>query len=302
MNDNRNHVHGATLYVPALHPTLDAVRGGSVAGLGSMVICLEDSIRDDQVVEAMHALRRHLADRKASGDGPAAYVRPRDPDMAERIMAMKGARDIRGFVIPKATPDSLQDWMSILRGEKWAVMPTIETVHAFDVREIHRLRDQTATLGIPVDAVRIGGNDILSTIGARRSAVRTLYDGPLGPVVAMIVGAYAGTGISLSSPVLEHYSDEKLLLDEIERDIEHGIYSKTTIHPKQVPIVNGAMRPTSRDVGEAQAILAESAAAVFRSDGSMCEPKTHAAWARNVLDRQRRLGVKPPAITVTGTN
>lgn len=302
MNDNRHQVHGATLYVPALHPTLDSVRAGSVHGLGSMVICLEDSIRDDQVVDAMAALRRHLAETDASGDGPTAYVRPRDPDMAERIMGMKGARGVRGFVIPKATPDSLQDWMSILRGEKWAVMPTIETVHAFDVREIHRLRDQTATLGIPVDAVRIGGNDILATIGARRSAVRTLYDGPLGPVVTTIVGAYAGTGISLSSPVLEHYSDEMLLIEEIERDIEHGLYSKTAIHPKQVPIVNGAMRPTSRDVSEAHAILESGAAAVFRSEGSMCEPKTHAAWARIVLDRHRRLGVKPPPITVTGTN
>lgn len=302
MNDNRHQIYGATLYVPAIQPNLDDVRAGSIEGLGSMVICLEDSIRDDQVPLAMDALRRHLSKASPGPDAPTAYIRPRDPDMAERIMKMPGVRGIRGFVIPKATPDGLQDWMSVLRGEKWSVMPTIETAIAFDVREVHRLRDQTVTLGVPVDAIRIGGNDILSTIGARRSATRTLYDGPLGPVVSTIVGAYAGTGISLSSPVLEHYSDEILLLEEIERDIEHGIHSKTAIHPRQVPIVNAAMRPTARDAVEAQAILADDAQAVFRSDGSMCEPKTHAAWARNVLERRRRLGVKPPAITVTGTS
>lgn len=301
MNDNRTQLYGATLYVPAIHPTVENVRTGSIPTLGSMVICLEDSIRDDQVGDALKALKNHLATFDSSSEGLSTYVRPRDAAMAEQIMRMPGARGLRGFVIPKATPEGLQDWMSILRGERWAVMPTIETAHAFDVREVHRLRDQTTTMGIAVDAVRIGGNDILSTIGARRSSTRTLYDGPLGPVVTSIVGAYAGTGISLSSPVLEHYSDECLLLEEIDRDIEHGIYSKTVIHPKQVAIVNGAMRPTVRDVTEAQAILATDAAAVFKSEGSMCEPKTHAAWAKSVLDRQRRLGVKSPNITITGT-
>lgn len=302
MNDNRIQLHGATLYVPAIHPTVASVRAGSIATLGSMVICLEDSIRDDQVAHALQALKEHLAAASTTNDGPLVYVRPRDPAMAERIMAMPGARDLRGFVIPKATPEGLQEWMSILRNEKWAVMPTIETVHAFDVREIHRLRDQTTTLGIPVDAVRIGGNDILSLIGARRSATRTLYDGPLGMVVSTIVGAYAGTGISLSSPVLEHYSDERLLLEEIERDLEHGIHSKTVIHPRQVAVVNAAMRPTIREVTEANAILDVNAAAVFRSEGSMCEPKTHTTWANNVIERQRRLGIAAPPLVITGTS
>ena len=38
---------GATLYVPAINPVLGTVVRGSIADLRSMVICLEDSIRDD---------------------------------------------------------------------------------------------------------------------------------------------------------------------------------------------------------------------------------------------------------------
>ena len=292
MNDNKGQRFGATLYVPAIHPTVDDVRNGSIDGLGMMVVCLEDAVRDDQVPLAMKALRAHLERSGATADGPAVYIRPRTPDMAERILSMPGVDHVRGFVIPKATADTLVDWVSILRGGKHAVMPTIETVHAFDQREVHRMRDQAMTMGIDVDVVRIGGNDILSTIGARRSSRRTLYDGPLGPVVAGIVGAFAGTGILLSSPVLEHYADEALLHEEIERDVEHGIFNKTAIHPRQVSVINEGLRPAMADVVEAQAILDADAKAVFGRDGSMCEPKTHASWASMVLARYRQLGAK----------
>lgn len=301
MNDNKGQRFGATLYIPAIHHGLAEVRSGSISGLGIMVICLEDAIRDDQVPEALRALRQHLATATDVANGPAVYIRPRDPAMAENIMTMPGMDRVRGFVIPKATAETLPDWVSILRGSKHAIMPTLETAEAFDQREVHRLRDQTFALGVTVDMVRIGGNDILSTIGARRSSRRTLYDGPLGPVVSGIVGAFAGTGIMLSSPVLEHYSDEGLLLEEIERDIEHGIFNKTAIHPNQVAIINAALRPSASEVSEAQAILAEDAKAVFGRDGSMCEPKTHAAWARMVIARQRQLGVQsegPVAVAV----
>lgn len=292
MNDNKGQQFGATLYVPAINPAVDQIRSGSVQGLGSMVICLEDAIRDDQVDQAMNDLRAHLARHQPSDDQPLAYVRPRNPQMAERIMKMPGAKALRGFVLPKATADTLPDWMGTLRNENYAVMPTIETVHAFDVREVARMRDQALTIGMQVDMVRIGGNDILATIGARRSSRRTLYEGPLGPVVTGIVGVFAGTGIMLSSPVLEHYAENRLLIDEIENDMEHGIFNKTAIHPRQVSIINAALQPTANEVTEARAILDCDAKGVFGMDGSMCEPKTHAAWAALVMARQRSLGMK----------
>lgn len=296
MNDNRGRRYGATLYVPANHKTLDDVRSGSVSGLTSMVICLEDAVRDDQVGAAMNDLREHLERHSPKNGEPETYVRPRTPAMAEAVLRMRGSERIRGFVLPKATAETLPDWVSILRGGAHAVMPTIETHHAFDVREVARMRDQAMTMGVEVDVVRIGGNDILATIGARRSSRRTLYDGPLGPVVAGIVGVFAGTGIMLSSPVLEHYADEALLLDEIERDIDHGIFNKTAIHPRQVVQINRAMRPTALEVGEARAILNVDAKAVFGMDGSMCEPKTHAAWAHQVMSRMRILGTTPVTV------
>lgn len=296
MNDNREGRFGATLYVPANHLTLGQVRSGSVNGLGSMVICLEDAIRDDQVEDAIDKLRTHLKAHVPANTQPLAYVRPRTPQMLDLVLRMDGVEHIRGFVLPKATADTLPDWMTSLRGEGYSVMPTIETVHAFDIREVARLRDQALTIGIQVDMMRIGGNDILATIGARRSARRTLYEGPLGPVVTGIVGVFAGTGIALSSPVLEHYADANLLIEEIDMDMEHGIFNKTAIHPRQVPIINNALRPTLHEVVEAKAILATDAKAVFGMEGSMCEPKTHAAWASMVLSRSMTLGTRQPDV------
>lgn len=301
MNDNRGQRFGATLYLPALHANISKVRHGSVRTLGSMVICLEDAIRDDQILEALDALRGHLATHDPTLDVPNVYVRPRDVAMLERVLRYPGIEAIRGFVIPKANADTLPDWINVLRGGRHAVMPTLETWHAFDAREVYRMRDQTLTLGVDVDVVRIGGNDLLSTIGARRSSRRTLYDGPLGPVVSSIAGAFAGTGILLSSPVFEHFSDHRLLAEEIERDVEHGIFNKTAIHPDQVETINKSLSPTAMEVAEAKAILEEGADAVFGRAGSMCEPKTHSAWAHMVIARHRQLGLRddlPSAVAV----
>lgn len=292
MNDNYEPKFGATLYIPAINENLVSTAGGKLDGLGTLVICLEDAIRDDQVTQAVNNLKCELPKIVKNGNSPTLYIRARTPGMAENIMKMEGFENIRGFVIPKATADSLPDWMAVFRGVDIGIMPTIETAQAFDTKEIHRLRDQIFALGLTVDMVRIGGNDILSLIGARRSKVRTLYEGPLGTVVSRIVGVFSNSGIMLSSPVFEHYSNTLLLEEEIERDVEHGIFNKTAIHPAQIPVINKGMQPTATEVMEAQAILAENAKGVFGFDGSMCEPKTHSRWADMVLARKNQLGIR----------
>ncbi len=285
---------GATLYVPAINPTLDAVARGSIRDLRSMVICLEDSIRDDQVEQALArvaTLLKSLVDRPPT---VSVYVRPRDLAMFCQLMHLPGIDRVDGFVLPKVTTQSLPGWLSALMHDNHRIMPTIEGEEAFDRQALARLCDQLRPYAERVSAVRIGGNDILGLLGIRRARIRTAYDGPLSSVIRDIVGAFLPNGFAVAAPVFEHFSEIDVLRREVEQDIEHGLLTKTAVHPSQIALIHSVYRPDYLEMAEAKAILDREAPAVFGSNGSMCEPATHTRWAGMIVQRAQIYGVSGP--------
>ena len=288
---------GATLYLPATRPDLAAILSGArFPQLRSAVVCLEDSIRPEEVPGALTNVTRLLEEATEAAGRPRLFIRPRDPAMLSRLLALPGIERVDGFVIPKATPDSLPPYLSELQCDRHMLMPTLETPEAFDAVEMRRLREQLLAIRGKVLAIRIGGNDLLQTIGARRSAVRTLYDGPLGSAVAALVAAFAPFGFSLSSPVFEHFGCRSVLREEVERDIEHGLLTKTAIHPAQVSAIQELYAVRADEMAEARAILAGDSPAVFAVGASMCEPATHRRWAEATLRRAECFGLRPDAL------
>jgi citrate lyase beta subunit len=94
--------------------------------------------------------------------------------------------------------------------------------------------------------------------------------------------------------VLEAYDDPMLLREEFQRDMDHGLLTKTVIHPAQIAIVQGALAVPAALLAEAEAILGEAAPAVFAGDGRMCEPATHRRWAETLVRRAGLFGVAEP--------
>ncbi len=285
---------GATLYMPATRPDLaGGIFGGGVPGLRSCVICREDSVSAPDVVAGLAQLAGLL-----TSQGHAAldrvFVRPRDPDMLALILAMPGADRLAGFVLPKVTPANLPCWLSRELAPSHRLMPTLETADAFDSVAIRRLRAQLRSVQHQVLAVRIGGNDLLQCLGLRRPAHRTLYDGPLGPLIAELAGAFLPHSFALSAPVMERYDDPQLLRAEFSRDLEHGLTSKTAIHPAQLPVIHAALAVPAADLAEADSVLAAGAPAVFGAAGRMCEPATHRRWAEAIRVRAELYGVADP--------
>ena len=280
---------GATLYLPAtradLHP---ALFGGRVPGLRSAVVDLEDAVRDSVVPLALSRLAALL--RLLPDGGPAVFVRPRDPAMLGRILRMPGAERLAGFVLPKVSADTLPLWPMAELARAHRLMPTLETREALDSAEMRRLREQLLTVRERVLALRIGGNDLLNAMGLRRARARIAYEGPLGPAIARLVGEFAPWGFPLSAPVMERYDDPLLLREEVARDVEHGLLTKTAIHPVQVPVIQGALAVGADDLAEARLILAVDAPAVFAADGAMCEPATHRRWAALLVRRAALFG------------
>jgi len=286
---------GATLYVPATRDDLAEVASGArYPTLRSAVICLEDSIREDEVPSALKrlsALLQTLASRTDQPSRPMLFVRPREAGMLAHILTMRGIEHVEGFVIPKATADNLPRYLAALVHDHHLLMPTLETREVFDHAEMRRLREQLLAIQERVLAIRIGGNDLLQTLGARRSAVRTAYDGPLGGTIVGLIAGFAPWGFALSAPVFEGYGNPALLREELERDIEHGLLTKTAIHPSQLATIHEAYAVTPDDLGEAHALLSRDSRAVFASNSTMCEPATHRTWAASILRRAEYFGV-----------
>lgn len=282
---------GATLYVPALNPNLTDCVMGVDPHLKSMIVCLEDAIRDDEVATAERTFAQMLPGWSRRAPRPFVYVRPRNMCMLYRMLSLPGIDNIDGFVLPKVTSSNLSSWLHTLQDTRHSFMPTVEGLEAFDRGALETIRDGLKPHADRVTAIRIGGNDILNLLGVRRSRSRTAYEGPLGEAIRTIASVFLPASIAVAAPVFEHYAALDVLIGEMELDIEHGLLTKTAIHPQQIRTIQEAYRPTAIEVSEARAVLAEGAEAVFGLHGSMCEPATHRRWAECVVERAQVYGI-----------
>lgn len=292
---------GATLYMPVLQKdAMEYIAGRKLPKLRSMVLCLEDALLETRVLEGLDTLEKTLikiGQVKAEAEDkqfPLVFVRPRNIEMAKRIAQMAGIHNIDGFVAPKVRPGDHEHWVTAVRDTDLYIMPTLETIEAFDVGAMTALRDEF--LGNAPDrilALRVGGNDLMSCLGLRRVGNTTLYEGPLFYAISMLMSVMKSKGFDLTAPVFEIIDDQKTLLQEVTRDVNFGFVGKTIIHPSQIDVVQNAFRVPEVDLEAAKKILDVDAEAVFKFGGSMCEPATHRSWAQRILSRASIYGTVP---------
>jgi citrate lyase beta subunit len=228
---------GATLYAPAIRPRLaEDVSKCHRQGLMSLVCCLEDAIRDDEVpgaeVNLADQLRR-LADTEP--DGPLLFIRVRHPDqvyrMAERLG--DGLRVVSGFVLPKFQPDgsgraglqAVHDVAAAMALPLYAmpVLESTEIAHAetrlHTLVEIRRLLDRYRDR---ILAVRVGATDLCGWYGLRRPAELTAWDiGLISQTLTDIVNLMArrdGSGFVITGPVWEYFTGGERVLKPLLRE------------------------------------------------------------------------------------
>jgi citrate lyase beta subunit len=269
--------------------------------LRSLVICLEDAV-NEMIEFALDNLQRLLLDLsrfKRYKNAPLVFMRPRNLNMAKQLVEWPLMSLIDGLVLPKFTLHDVPIWQHLLQGSHLRVMPTLESKEVFDAGAMtelaHALQQE---LNKRVLVLRIGGNDLLSCLGLRRSSVYTLYQSPVGYVIGMLSGVMGAAGFSLTAPVCELINQPKLLQQELVLDIEHGLVGKTAIHPTQIPIIHQALQVNASDYQAARLILNDTAPAVFSHNGAMCEPATHERWARRILERAYWYGMSDEMVLV----
>lgn len=293
---------GGTLYMPALREDIaDVIVHNKIPGLRSLVICLEDAVTDRDVPLALQKLRTlltYIAEEKRNGNGkgwPLVFIRPRSVEMARELVSSCDLSAVNGFVLAKFTQASLTAWWDVLAPTKLLLMPTLETREVYDVGQMTALAETLMRhpCHSRILALRIGGNDLMSVIGMRRPRSMTLYEGPLGYVIKMLVSVFTPRGFYLTAPVCELIDNPAILQKELELDVAHGLVGKTAIHPGQLEAIYHAFMVEPDDYEDAIHILT-SVKAVFKSQGAMCEPATHSMWAAAILQRAQHMGIKTP--------
>ena len=283
---------GATLYVPATHPDLAAILAGrKVKEARSIAVCFEDAVREDELPHALDNFERALAAAPSRG-GRLCFVRPRSPTLLLQLARIRAITTLDGFVLPKADVDNIDSYLDAASTHpSLMLMPTVETEVAFSPDGLASLAERVESVGSRVLAVRIGGNDLLALLGLRRTRGQTIYDTPLRRVIDDVLCAFKPRGFEVSAPVFDIIDDAASLAREVALDVARGLFAKTAIHPSQIATIEAGYLPEASEVAEAEQLLDVNARAVFRLNGRMCEPTTHAAWAERTVLRAKIYGM-----------
>lgn len=309
---------GALLYCPANNETAASSIIHEKFGTGySLAFCLEDTIKDDCVLDAeeklFHTLNKVFAQYQSTPFYlPKIFIRVRNPKQILNLAKRFGQcmEIISGFVIPKFSPENadcyIQNMIRVNESSKKPLymMPIYESSSIVDLRYrseiLYDLKDKLDQVENLVLNVRVGGNDLCHLFGFRRHKEESIHQiRPISNIFSDIVTVY-GTDYVISGPVWEYYNGDgwrEGLKRELAEDKLCGFTGKTIIHPNQIEVVNDSLRVLKQDLEDAQSILnwnqtSNSLVSGSLSKERMNEYKTHSNWALQTLLMAEAFGTK----------
>lgn len=300
---------GALLYCPALNEGLsESIISEKLGKKYSIAICLEDTVAEEFVPQAeqqLHATLLKIKNAKNDFYHPKIFIRVRDPEQLDRVHDMvSDCWDvIMGYIFPKYTISNAPIYNRKIKAinkscnKIFYMMPILESE---DIIDYSSRRQILLNIKKMIDGVqeyvlnvRVGGNDFCNTFAARRHYDETIYDiRPIADVLTDILTVFSREYV-VSGPVWEFFASDNNewkdgLLRETELDKLNGFIGKTVIHPKQICVVNEALKVSHKDYEDAKQIMgwsSDSGLQVAKSrDGErMNELKTHGNWAKKIL-------------------
>ncbi|MET7679722.1 HpcH/HpaI aldolase/citrate lyase family protein [Streptomyces sp. NPDC005423] len=228
---------GATLYSPATRPGLaDDIVKQAGRGVVSMVLCLEDSISDEDVPAAEENLVRQFTELagRPDADLPLLFVRVRVPEQIPDLVRRLGpaVRLLSGFVMPKFTEERGMPFLEALAdaeaasGRRLFGMPVLESPELLyresRVETLEGISRAVVKYRDRVLALRLGVTDFCSSYGLRRASDMTAYDVQIvASVIADVVnmlGRADGTGFTVTGPVWEYFRvQERMFKPQLRR-------------------------------------------------------------------------------------
>ena len=223
--------------MPATRPRLaDDLARLPARGVVSTVVCLEDSVADEDLPAAEENAVEQLRLLAAADDPHPAllFLRPRRPDQLVDLVRRLGeaASGVDGFALPKFDGATAARWFAAVAaaesaaGRRFAVMPILETAPLLRLetrrRALAAVRRALEAQRDRVLAVRIGATDLSALHGLRRPPDLTIWD--VGVVAGFladavnVLGRADGTGFTITGSVWEHYSPSERLFKPLLRE------------------------------------------------------------------------------------
>ena len=187
---------------------------------------------------------------------------------------------------------NIADYLSIfIQQNHFYIMPILETRDVFSTLKLQDILKELMPFREQILVVRIGGEDILSMLGMMRDCNKSIYEVmPLYIILSTIINIFKSNVFNISSPVNACFRDKNTLLRELEGDIEHQLFNKTSIHPQQAYIIQESYRVSVDDYNIALRLIEEDSA-IFSANGRMYEKMTHSSWAKSIIQRYKNYGV-----------
>ena len=276
---------GGTLYVPAVHKNLKAILLDSKYDfLTSVVICFEDSIRDNDLQKAMQHFKNIL--QSYVPKKLKVFIRPRNIQNLKIIMSLKNIDNIDGFVLPKIDLQNIKNYFNFFKNDFY-LMPTIEKILDYnELKELSKIFKEQNILSI-----RIGIEDILGDFGIVRESSKPYFDNLIMNNFIYILFDNFKKDFNVSAPVFPYFENKEILKQELKIEVELQIFNKTIIHPNQSKIINKFYKVSKQDLDIAKLLL-EDKKAIFEVDKRMYEYATHKKWAVNLIKRAKIYGTK----------
>lgn len=310
---------GALLYCPANQDWIGAsVLAGTIPSPYSLCLCLEDTIEDSGVEEALIVLKNTLkkiyeGSHKPDFSGfiPKIYIRVRSPEQIIPLYQELGEvfSIVDGVVAPKISPSNLELYLENItkiqsKQEKICYfMPILEHRDMLDLRTrvnfLYDVREKLQPVSSIVASVRVGGTDLSHCYHLRRNQDTTIHEIPVISTLFADIMTVFGEDYLVSGAVWEYYNGfgwDTGLERELNQDRNCGFVGKTVIHPKQIPLVHQAYGVSETDFADANAILStaefnQTLVKGSKSGERMNEKKTHSNWARRILNLAEVYGV-----------
>ncbi|QDX92683.1 citrate lyase subunit beta [Brevibacillus laterosporus] len=229
-----SHSLGALLYMPGTRKQIvDDIIVKKHRGLISMVLCLEDAIGDNEVLDAENSLIAQVHQiallikngRLQEEDVPLIFIRVREPEQINRLVNQLGEHSlyVTGFVFPKFSSSNGERYFETLIecnkqiNRKLYGMPILESseiiykeTRVSALVEVRNILDKYRDV---VLNVRIGATDFSSLFGLRRNPGITIYDlSVIRDCIADIVNMFSrkDSDYVVSGPVWEYFNSTNL--------------------------------------------------------------------------------------------
>ena len=263
-------------------------------GIWRIVICTEDSIKEDEVDVALENIAKMLSGM-AEGSRICTFIRVRNQRILGRLLELDLVDRLDGFVVPKADPADFTDYADQLHGTNFKLLPIMESDGIRDrhFRDALRAIFDDAAYRNFIDCVRIGGNDLMGQLGIRRPVhTHTIYDTPVGATIHELINEFQGlSGFPVTAPVFECFAPkyDDLFRKEVQQHIANGLFGQTVISPRHLRPLRDMYKVPLADIDSARSVL-EHERAVIGKHGRMDEYTTHHQWAKKIIARHHLFG------------